>query len=73
MKDNFKNLSHAELKVKKDELSKKYMEHRFQLVVGHVENRLESRILRRKIARLNTLLSAVKSVIHAGKQGVNYG
>jgi large subunit ribosomal protein L29 len=58
MKDNFKNLSAAELKVKKDELSKKYMEHRFQRVIGHVENPLESRILRRKIARLNTLIAA---------------
>jgi large subunit ribosomal protein L29 len=56
MKDNFKNLSEAELKVKKTELAKKYMEHRFQRVIGHVENPVESRILRRKIARVNTLL-----------------
>jgi large subunit ribosomal protein L29 len=58
MKDNFKSLSVAELKVKKEELSKKYMEHRFQRVIGHVENPLESRVLRRKIARLNTLIAA---------------
>jgi large subunit ribosomal protein L29 len=58
MKDSFKNLSAAELKVKKEELSKKYMEHRFQRVIGHVENPLESRVLRRKIARLNTLIAA---------------
>ncbi|MDR1468807.1 MAG: 50S ribosomal protein L29 [Spirochaetaceae bacterium] len=58
MKDSFKSLSAAELKVKKDELSKKYMDHRFQRVIGHVENPLESRILRRKIARLNTLIAA---------------
>ena len=56
MKDNFKNLSVAELKVKKDELAKKYLNHRFQRVIGHVENPVESRTLRRKIARLNTLL-----------------
>jgi large subunit ribosomal protein L29 len=56
MKDNFKSLSEAELRVKKAELSRKYMDHRFQRVIGHVENPLESRILRRKIARVNTLL-----------------
>jgi large subunit ribosomal protein L29 len=61
MKDNFKNLSMAELKVKREELSKKYMEHRFQRVIGHVENPLESRMLRRKIARLNTLIAAGKA------------
>jgi large subunit ribosomal protein L29 len=58
MKDNFKALSLAELRVKKNDLSKKYMEHRFQKVVGHVENPLEARSLRRKIARLNTLITA---------------
>jgi large subunit ribosomal protein L29 len=58
MKDSFKNLSLAELRVKKGELAKKYMEHRFQKVVGHVENPLEARALRRKIARLNTLILA---------------
>jgi large subunit ribosomal protein L29 len=58
MKDNFKSLSLAELRVKKSEFSKKYMEHRFQKVVGHVENPLEARTLRRKIARLNTLIAA---------------
>jgi large subunit ribosomal protein L29 len=58
MKDNFKTLSLAELRVKKNDLSKKYMEHRFQKVVGHVENPLEARTLRRKIARLNTLITA---------------
>jgi large subunit ribosomal protein L29 len=58
MKDSFKNLSQAELRVKKGELAKKYMGHRFQKVVGHVENPLEARTLRRKIARLNMLIAA---------------
>jgi large subunit ribosomal protein L29 len=57
MKDDFKSLSAGELKAKKDALSKKYLEHRFQRVVGHVENPLESRMLRRKIARLHTLIA----------------
>jgi large subunit ribosomal protein L29 len=56
MKDSFKNLSFAELVAKRAELSRKYMEFRFQLVVGHVENPLMKRTMRRQIARLNTLI-----------------
>jgi large subunit ribosomal protein L29 len=33
------------------------MEFRFQMVIGHVENPLMKRTMRRQIARLNTLIS----------------
>ena len=56
MKNSFKNLSFAELKAKRDELKKKYMELRFKIVIGHVDNPLQKRIMRRQIARLNTLI-----------------
>ena len=56
MKNSFKNLSFPELKAKRDELSRKYMDFRFQLVIGHVDNPLQKRQLRRQIARLNTLI-----------------
>jgi large subunit ribosomal protein L29 len=56
MKNSFKNLSLPELKAKRDELHKKYMELRFQIVIGHVENPLLKRTMRRQIARLNTLI-----------------
>jgi large subunit ribosomal protein L29 len=56
MKNSFKNLSFAELKAKRDELNRKYMELRFQMVMGHVENPLQKRAMRRQIARLNTLI-----------------
>jgi len=56
MKNSFKNLSYPELKVKLDELKKKYMEFRFKMVIGHVDNPLQKRTLRRQIARLNTLI-----------------
>jgi len=56
MKNSFKDLSVPELVAKRDELNKKYMEFRFQMVVGHVENPLLKRIMRRQIARLNTLI-----------------
>ena len=58
MKNSFKNLSYAELKVKRDEMKKKYMELRFQMVIGHVDNPLQKRTMRRQIARLNTLIHA---------------
>ncbi|MHC6202429.1 50S ribosomal protein L29 [Breznakiellaceae bacterium SP9] len=56
MKNNFKDLTIFELRAKRDELNKKYMEFRFQLVIGHVDNPLLKRTLRRQIARLNTLI-----------------
>jgi large subunit ribosomal protein L29 len=58
MKNSFKNLSFPELKAKRDELKKKYMDLRFQVVIGHVENPLQKRTMRRQIARLNTLIHA---------------
>jgi large subunit ribosomal protein L29 len=56
MKYSFKNLTFPELKAKREELSRKYMDFRFQLVIGHVDNPLQKRELRRQIARLNTLI-----------------
>jgi large subunit ribosomal protein L29 len=56
MKNSFKNLSFSELKAKRDELSRKYMEFRFQMVIGHVDNPMQKRTMRRQIARLNTLI-----------------
>lgn len=56
MKNSFKNLSMPELVAKRDELNRKYMEFRFQMVIGHVENPLQKRVMRRQIARLNTLI-----------------
>jgi len=58
MKNSFKNLSFPELKAKRDELKRKHMELRFQMVVGHVENPLLKRTMRRQIAQLNTLIHA---------------
>jgi large subunit ribosomal protein L29 len=57
MRNSFKNLTFPELKAKRDELRRKYLELRFQLVVGHVDNPLQKRTMRRQIARLNTLIS----------------
>ena len=58
MKNSYKNLTYPELKAKREELKKKYMDMRFQMVIGHVDNPLQKRIMRRQIARLNTLIHA---------------
>ena len=51
-----KELSYSELIVKRNELKKKYMELRFQMVIGHVDNPMQKRTMRREIARVNTLI-----------------
>jgi len=58
VKNSFKNLSVSELRVKRDELKKKYMEFRFKTVIGHIDNPLQRRTMRRQIARVNTLIHA---------------
>ena len=51
-----KELSYSELIVKRNELKKKYMDLRFQMVIGHVDNPSQKRTMRREIARINTLI-----------------
>lgn len=56
MRDSFKELTFEELLTKREELTKKYRDLRFNMVVGHVDNPLEKRVVRRQIARVNTLI-----------------
>lgn len=55
-KNDFKNLSYDEMVAKRNELKKKYMDFRFQMVVSHVDNPMQKRVMRKDIARLNTLI-----------------
>jgi large subunit ribosomal protein L29 len=57
MKNSFKELKLEELLAKREELRKKYFDLRFQMVVGHVENPLQKRVMRRQIARVETLIT----------------
>ncbi len=57
-KKNVKELSYAELVAQRNELKQKYMDLRFQMVIGHVDNPMQKRTMRRDIARLNTLIRA---------------
>ena len=54
-KKELKSLSYAELVTKRNELTRKYMDLRFQLVIGHVDNPLQKRNMRRDIATLNKI------------------
>ncbi len=56
MKDSLNDLTYDELLVKKEELSRKLLDVRINKVMGHVENPLELRVVRRTIARLNTII-----------------
>jgi len=69
VKNSFKNLSVSELKAKRDELKKKYMEFRFKTVIGHIDNPLQRRTMRRQIARVNTLIHAFEIAESKSGQG----
>jgi large subunit ribosomal protein L29 len=56
MKNSYSDLTYAELEAKRDELHKHALDLRMAKVLGHVENPLEIRTTRRKIARVNTLI-----------------
>ncbi|MDT3390243.1 MAG: 50S ribosomal protein L29 [bacterium] len=56
MKNSFAKLSYDELVAKRDELRKSYLNMRMEKVLGHVDNPLQVRNVRRQIARLNTLI-----------------
>ena len=56
MKDSFNDLSYGELLTRRDEIRKEYRDVRFNVVVGHVDNPLLLRTLKRKLARLNTVV-----------------
>jgi large subunit ribosomal protein L29 len=56
MKDSFNDLTFQELLTKREELKKQYRDLRFDLVLRHVDNPLQKRTLRRKIARINTII-----------------
>jgi large subunit ribosomal protein L29 len=56
MKDSFNDLTYKELLTKREELKKQYRDLRFNMVLSHVDNPLEKRNLRHKLARLNTII-----------------
>jgi len=60
MKNSFKELTYNEIENKWIELRKDFRDFRFQMVLSHVDNPLKKRILKRSIARLNTIMHEYK-------------
>jgi large subunit ribosomal protein L29 len=56
MKESFKDLTFNELLAKREETKKQYRELCYNMVIGHVDNQVQKRIIRRKVARLNTII-----------------
>ena len=54
MKNSYNDLTLDELAAKKEKLHKGYFDLRMGRVLGHVENPLAVRTIRRNIARVNT-------------------
>mgnify|MGYP002627148771 CR=1 FL=1 len=67
MKNSFAKLSYNELVAKRDELRRSYLNMRMERVLGHVENPLQVRTVRRQIARLNTLIHEYELGIRKAK------
>ena len=51
-----KDLSYEELVAKRDKMKKEYIDLRFKMVISHVDNPLQKRMMRREIACLNTFI-----------------
>lgn len=56
MKVSYNDLTYTELVNKKEELHKEYLKLRMDKVLGHLENPLRLRTVRRDIGRVNTII-----------------
>jgi large subunit ribosomal protein L29 len=56
MKDSYNDLTYQELLTRREEVKKQFRDLRFGMVLSHVDNPLQKRTLRRKLARINTII-----------------
>ena len=68
MKNSFSDLNYDELLTKREELKVQYRDARFNKVIGHLDNPLDLRNLRRNMARVNTIIHEYKLRIRGGKE-----
>ena len=68
MKNSLNDLSYEELLTKREELKKQYREARFNKVIGHLDNPLELRNLRRTMARANTIIHEYRLRVRGGNE-----
>ncbi len=67
-KENFRNMAEAELKAAIKDLEKKLFQLNFKKATSPLENPIEIRLLRRKIAVLKTLISQRKKAVSASER-----
>lgn len=67
-KENFRNMAEGEIKAAIRDLEKKLFQLRFKKSSSPLENPIEIRLLRRKIAVLKTLISQRKKAISASER-----
>ncbi len=57
MKEQYGELAYPELLLKHDELVAAHRKARFDAVVGHLDNPVSVRVLRRRLARAKTIIN----------------
>lgn len=57
MKEQYGELAYPELLLKHDELVAEHRKARFDAVVGHLDNPVSVRVLRRRLARAKTIIN----------------
>lgn len=57
MKEQYGELAYAELLLKHEELVVAHRKARFDAVVGHLDNPVSVRVLRRRLARAKTIIN----------------
>ena len=72
-KSKYREMSYKELVSKRNDLKQKYMDLRFQAVVGHLDNPLEKRSMRREIAMLNTFIRQKELAGESGNEELTRG
>ncbi len=68
MRNSYNDLTYDELLTKRDELRKRYRDVRFDKVVGHLDNPLELRELKRSIARVHTIIHEYKLRVRGAEE-----
>jgi large subunit ribosomal protein L29 len=63
MRDSYNDLTYQELLTKREDLRRQFRDLRFDMVLSHVDNPLQKRTLRRKLARINTIIHEYESGI----------
>ena len=56
MRDTYNDLTYQELLTKREDMTKQFRDLRFDMVLSHVDNPLQKRTLKRRLARINTII-----------------